>query len=62
MTYKSALEKRDFSRIDKLNMLTNKDTFWEDVKYFTKHIKGDHSIGRWQCLAEQRWNELLGGK
>lgn len=56
--YDYAMEKRDISRIDKLNTLTNKETFWDDVRKFTKNVTSDHSIGRWQCLAECRWNEL----
>lgn len=58
MNYNFALEKHDYSRIDKLNQLTNKETFWDDVRKFTKNIRSDHSIGRWQCLAENRYREL----
>lgn len=54
------MEVRDYSRIDKLNKLTNKETFWDDVRKLTKRVTSDHSIGRWQCLAEMRWNELNG--
>ena len=32
MTYKYAFEKRDISRIDKLNKLTDTNTFWDDVR------------------------------
>lgn len=56
-----ALEKRDVSRIKKLNTLKNIDTFWDDVRKFTRKIMTDHAIGRWQCLAEIRYVEL-GGK
>lgn len=56
--YDYAIEKRDISKIDKLNTLTNKETFWNDVRKFTKNVTSDHSIGRWQCLAEARWQEL----
>lgn len=59
MDYSSAFEKRDYTKIDKLNTLTNKDTFWDDVRKFTKNVTSDHSIKRWQCLAEQRWQELV---
>ena len=58
MTYNRAIEKRDYSKIDKLNNLTNKETFWDDVRKFTKNVTSDHSINRWECLAEYRWNEL----
>ena len=58
--YDYAIEKRDLAKIDKLNTLTNKETFWNDVGKFTKNVTSDHSIGRWQCLAECRWAELNG--
>lgn len=56
-----AIEQRDIAKINKLNKLKNKDTFWNDVRKLTKRVTSDHSIGRWQCLAEVRYREL-GGK
>lgn len=56
-----AIEQRDIAKINKLNKLKNKDTFWDDVRKLTKKVTSDHSIGRWQCLAEARYREL-GGK
>lgn len=53
-----AMEVHDISRIRKLNGLTNPDTFWDDVRKLTKRITSDHSIRRWQCLAEERYREL----
>jgi hypothetical protein len=38
MTYDRAIEKRDYAKIDKLNTLTNKETFWDDVRKFTKNV------------------------
>lgn len=58
MDYNRAIESRDISKINKLNTLTNKETFQDDVRKFTKNVTSDHSIGRWQCLAEYRYNEL----
>ena len=58
MTYDRAIEKRDYAKIDKLNTLTNKETFWDDVRKFTKNVTSCHADSRWQCLAEYRWNEL----
>lgn len=57
MTINLAVEKRDFKRIEKLNKLTDKKTFWSDVK---KLVGGasDHALSRWQCLAEARYEEL----
>lgn len=59
MNYNCAIEKHDYSRIDKLNKLTNRFAFWDDVKKLTRNIKSDHAIGRWQCLAEIRYKELI---
>lgn len=59
MTYDYALEKRDISKIDKLNRLTNVDTYWDDVRKLTKSVTSDHSIKRWQCLADVRYMELV---
>lgn len=53
-----AIEKRDIAKINKLNKLKNPKTFWEDVRELTKRVTSDHSIGRWQCLAEIRYAEL----
>lgn len=53
-----AMERRDIGRIDKLNTLTNPDTFWQDVRKFTKTVKGDHALKRWQILAETRYEQL----
>lgn len=60
MTYDRAIEKRDYSKIDKLNTLTNRETFWDDVRKFTSGVRSDHAIRRWQCLAEYRFSELNG--
>ena len=53
-----AIEAHDFGRIDKLNKLTDVDTFWDDVRKMTRNITSDHSLGRWQILAEIRFREL----
>ena len=58
MDYRYATEKRDYGRIDKLNKLTNIDTFWDDVRKLTKNISSDHTIRLWQGLAEIRYEEL----
>lgn len=55
----NAIERHDISRINKLNKLKNKETFWADVCKLTKRITSDHSIHRWQCLAEKRYEELV---
>lgn len=59
MNYNLVIEKRDIAKIDKLNTLTDVNTFWEDVRKFTRNVTSDHSIGRWQCLAQVRYRELV---
>lgn len=58
MTYNNAIENRDFKRIYKLNQLENPKTFWDDVRKITKRIVTDHALGRWQTLAEIRYEEI----
>lgn len=53
-----AMEKRDIARIEKLNKLTNLETFWGDVRKLTHNTFSDHGISRWQVLAEIRYKEL----
>ena len=55
-----AMEVRDYAKIEKLNALTNPETFWDDVRKLTKNVTSDHSIGRWQCLAEARYAIMTG--
>lgn len=59
--FEHALEARDRTKIDKLNKLTNTETFWSDVRMLCRRVTSDHSINRWQCLAEIRYYELLKG-
>lgn len=54
-------EIRDNKKIEKLNKLTNPETFWDDCRCLTKNVKSDHGIKRWQCLAEARYMELMCG-
>lgn len=54
-----AIYNSDYRKIEKLNKLNNIDTFWDDVRKLTKKVYSDFSIGRWQCLAETRYDELL---
>lgn len=62
MTYKYMVtEKNDIPKIDKLNKLTDKESFWEQVRKLTKRVSSDHAIRAWQALAEARYNELIFG-
>lgn len=59
MTYNEyVMERRDIGRITKLNKLTDPKTFWADVKRLTHNTYGDHALGRWQVLAETRYEEI----
>ena len=58
MDYSRVIEKRDLAKIDKLNMLIDIKTFWDDVRKHTKNITSNHSLNRWQCLAEYRYKEI----
>lgn len=58
MDYRYAWTRQEMKRIDKLNQLTNIDTFWSDVRRLTKNVNSDHAIKNWQCLAEVRFEEL----
>lgn len=60
MTYGYAFEVNDIKRIDKLNKLTNPDTFYDDVRKLCKNVKSDHAINRWEALADARFSELTG--
>ena len=53
------MEIRDINKIKKLNTLTDHKTFWREVGKFTRKVTSDHSIGRWQALAEVRYKELV---
>lgn len=58
MTYEYVMETNDLKRIDKLNKLTDKATFWQDVRKMTRCVHTDHALGRWQVLAEARYEEI----
>lgn len=55
--YGPAIEKRDFEKIEKIYTIledktTNKNNYYDRIRKLTKRVTSDHSIGRWQCLAE----------
>ena len=56
------MENADYAKIKKLRTLHNMETFWDDVRKFTARVYSDHSIGRWQILAEARYGELMQAK
>lgn len=52
-----AIEKRDYARIDKLNTITTSAEVFENVRKWSRNAS-DHAGGRWQILAEARYDEL----
>ena len=58
MNFRYVIEAGDIRKIEKLNALTNKETFWNDVRKLCSRVTSDHSIHRWQCLSEIRYGEL----
>lgn len=55
------LSKSEKSKAEKLNALTNIDTFWDDVRELTVRVTSDRIIHEWQYLAERRYDELTTG-
>lgn len=56
------MERNDYSKIKKLRTLHDIDTFWNDIRKFTNRVISDHSLNRWQILAEARYGELQQAK
>lgn len=56
--YDYATEKADFPKIEKLNTLNNPETFWDDVRKLTKRVTSDHSINRWEILANAKYRMM----
>ena len=55
--YHCAMEKRDFARIDKIRAIILDETtceqdYYERIRKLTKRVTSDHTIKRWQCLAD----------
>ena len=53
------IEKADYNRIKKLRTLTNLNTFYDDLRRLLRGCKSDHSIKRYQILAEARRGEIM---
>lgn len=55
--YKSVWEIADYKKIDKIiggidSCKINKSNLFDEVRKLTKNVTSDHSIGRWQSIAE----------
>lgn len=58
LKYMTAAEKRI---AEKLNTLTDINTFWDGVRKFTAKIKSDKTLSTWQAFADIRFDELRTG-
>lgn len=56
--YRYCYYANDYKIVDKLLTLNNTETFWDNVRKFTKKVYSDRSIGRWQALAELRYLQI----
>lgn len=56
------MEKADYAKIQKLRKLKNINTYWDDVRRLTSSVRSDHSLSRWQILAEARYGELMNAR
>ena len=60
MEYKYAGTCSDMKRIDKLNKMTNPETFWSEIDKITENLVSLTTINSWRMLAEIRYKELIG--
>lgn len=58
MDYRYATVFSDRKRIDRLNKLTNPDTFWDDIHKITRNLSSLTVINGWEYLAKIRYREL----
>lgn len=52
----------DFSSnsiMEKLNNLTDLNTYWDDVRELCNPYPDDHTLKKWERLSEHRYQELL---
>lgn len=59
--YKLTFNRSEDKIADKLLTLNNVDTFFDDVRKFTKNVTSDRAIRSWERLAELRYNYLMRG-
>lgn len=58
--YRYAYNKTEAKIIEKLNSLHNPETFFNDVRRFTKNIHTDRLINIWECFSDIRYAEITG--
>ena len=57
---KYAYNKTEEKIIEKLNTLTNPETFYNDVRKLTRNTHSDRLINIWECFSEIRHTEITG--
>lgn len=57
----TSLSKRESAIAEKLNSLSDKETFWDDVRKFTAKVHSDAVLHIWEWLSDQRYAEILTG-
>lgn len=60
MTTKN-LNKKESAIAEKLNSLSDKETFWDDVRKFTAKVHSDAVLHVWEWLSDRRYAEILTG-
>ena len=58
-----AMDGHDLKRMDKVvNGLNDgwisKENFWDNIRWFCKNIKSEHSIRRWQSIADYVYERI----
>lgn len=61
MTIKTSMTKREKSIAEKLNKLTDINTFWNDVRNMTMKVTTTAACRDWEFMSEQRYAEILTG-
>lgn len=59
MEKRYADNKSQENMIDKLNKLTDYNTFWDKVRLIAEKIKSDKGINALERFAERRWMEIV---
>lgn len=57
-----ALGQQDFSRIEKLNAITEPEKFWDKFNDYISNVKTDAGLTRWKRLGNARYHELTNHK
>ena len=53
----------DLKKMDKIvnglnDGLISKENFWDSIRWLCKNVKSEHSIKRWQCIADYVYERI----